>query len=157
MATRILGCGNELVGDDGLGIKALEYFCDLPGVECVNAGVGGIDIMPLLLDIDKVIIIDAVQFGKEPGTIFRLTPEDLPDNPNVIVSMHDLGLLDVLLLAEKLYPDRLCEDIVIFGVEIRSVMQFDDSLTKPVQEALKDVRGRIYEELGLEQKGKNGV
>ena len=153
MSIRILGCGNELVGDDGFGIKALDFFKKLPGVECVDAGVGGIDILPQLLDIDKVIIIDAVQFGNEPGTIYRLTPEDLPSNPNVIISMHDLGLLDVLRLAEQLYPERLCRDITIYGVEIKSVLQFDNTLTPAVQKALWEVRRRVLEELGVENDG----
>jgi len=150
MKVRILGCGNELMGDDGLGIRALKYFEGLQGVECVDAGVGGLDIMPLLLDAEKIIIIDAVRFGNEPGTIYRLTPEDLPANPNVIISMHDLGLLDVLRLAERLYTERLCGDIVIYGVEIKSTEQFDDRLTPAVQEALEEVRNRVFNELEVE-------
>ena len=157
MLTRILGCGNILVGDDGLGVRALNFFKEIPDVECVDAGVGGLDIMPHLLDVEKVIIIDAVQFGNEPGTIYHLTPEDLPSNPNVIISMHDLGLLDVLRLAEQLYPERLCRDITIYGVEIKNVLQFDETLTPAVKEALVEVRRRVFDELGVENSGDPGL
>ena len=125
----------------------MAHFQDMSGVECVDGGVGGVDLLPMLLDADKVILIDAVRLGGAPGTVYRLTPEDLPTHPNVIVSLHDLGLLDVIRLAERLYPERLCPDIVIYGVEAERVEQFTDRLSPAAQRGMEEVRWRVLEEL----------
>ena len=115
----VVGLGNPLRGDDGIGPRAvaeLEKRALPNGVEALDAGTAGLDLLQLMEGWDRVVIVDAADVGKEPGQFVRFTYNQArlveADDP---FSFHHAGLADVLALAGAL--DRQLPPIVIFGVQ----------------------------------------
>jgi hydrogenase maturation protease len=146
---KVLGCGNVLVGDDGVGIRVIERLQAMelpPNVEAIDAGVGGIAILAWIEDADKAIIIDAVQTGNEPpGTVYRFTDKELPPSGMFMLSLHDLNLVDTLNVGRLV--QRMPEEIVIIGVEVRRVAEFTDELTPEVEAAMDEVIDLVLKEI----------
>lgn len=120
---RIIGVGNPLMGDDGLGIVAAERLAALdwpPGIEVLDGGTGGLTLLDLLAGARGVILLDAVAMGAAPGTLRRFTAADLADLPAQApgLSLHGGGLGEVLALARELGS---LPSLVLFGVEPASV------------------------------------
>ena len=96
----VMGVGNPLMRDEGVGPRAVELLMagyEFPeNVEVVDAGTMGLTILDLLLGIDRLIVIDAVKdTGHPAGTVLILSPEDIAGN-QVLHSLHDMRLSDVL-------------------------------------------------------------
>ncbi len=121
--TLILGVGNYLLSDDGLSVHVLERLVQterLPEeIEVVDGGTCGLDLLQFLEGITNLIIVDAVNAGKEPGTIIRLSGEQVPAYLSMKISPHDIGLPDLLATAKlrDLYPPN----VVVLGVQPESL------------------------------------
>lgn len=107
----VLGIGNPLMGDDGVGITLLEELMALgleQEVEFVDGGTIGMSLLPLVLDAGSLLVLDAVA-GPEPGTVIHLTGDQLPRLLRMKLSPHQVGLLDVLAGARLLgsEPSRI--------------------------------------------------
>jgi len=143
----VLGVGNLLLGDEGIGIHAInelmkESFGD--NVRIVDAGTAGIDLLFWLEDTDYAIIVDCVDADAEPGTIFRLPAEELIlDAPGKIASLHEINLPEVLSTAKKL--GRL-PPTVIYGVQGEKI-DFCDRLSPQVKKALPRLLELIRQEI----------
>ena len=102
--TVVIGLGNPLMGDDGLGLAALERLrdgWDIPaGVELVDGGTWGMNLLPVIEDAARVLLIDAIEIGAAPGTEVVLPRERLPRYLATKISPHQVDLCDVLALAE---------------------------------------------------------
>ena len=100
----VIGLGNPLMGDDGLGLAALERLATewvLPsGVELVDGGTWGLNLLPLLEAADQVLFLDAVDIGKAPGDPVELTGAELPLLLGIKLSVHQIDLREVLALAQ---------------------------------------------------------
>ncbi|MFI7545188.1 HyaD/HybD family hydrogenase maturation endopeptidase [Actinoplanes sp. NPDC049599] len=99
----VLGVGNELLGDDGVGVVAARRLADppLPGVEVVDGGTLGLMLMPYLAGRRAVLILDAVsQAGRAPGDLVVLHDHDVRRGHGVRATAHDIGLVDALSAAE---------------------------------------------------------
>ena len=146
---KVLGCGNTLVGDDGVGIRVIERLqkMKLPdNVEIIDAGVGGLAILSWIEDADKVVIVDAVQTGNEPpGTVYEFTDKELPPSNMFMLSLHDLNLVDTLNVGRLV--QKMPGEIVIIGVEVRRVAEFTKDLTPEVEAAIPEVLGLVLKEL----------
>jgi len=148
--TVVIGLGNPLMGDDGLGLVALERlrseYVIPPDVELVDGGTWGMNLLPVIEDAGRVILIDAIDIAATPGTPVRLERARLPRYLATKISPHQVDLRDVLGLAELrgtlpndtialgLQPQR-----VVLGNELSDVIRcrVDDLVTLVVQE-LKD-------------------
>ncbi len=146
----VLGVGNRLMGDDGLGPRVVEELQKrkLPAnVEVMDAGVGGIAILSWIEGADKVIIVDSVQTNNEPpGTVYRFTEKELPPSDMFMLSLHDLNLVDTLNIGKVV--QKMPEEIVILGVEVKRIAQLDDRLTPEVEAAMAEVIDLVMEEIG---------
>jgi hydrogenase maturation protease len=146
---KILGCGNTLMGDDGVGIRAIERLqkMKLPeNVEIIDAGVGGLAILSWIEDADKVVIVDAVQTGNEPpGTVYEFTDKELPPSNMFMLSLHDLNLVDTINVGRMV--QNMPDEIVIIGVEVKRVAEFTRELTPEVEAALPEVLDLVLKEL----------
>ena len=114
----VMGVGNTLRGDDGFGVAVLGEVGNrtLPGnVDLLDAGTSIIDLMEELNGRRKVVVIDAVRGGQSPGTLYRFSPEDVKAEAVPADSLHQVGLLDTLRLAELV--DCCPEEVVIIGVQ----------------------------------------
>ncbi len=146
---KILGCGNTLMGDDGVGIRVIEKLqaMKLPGdIEIIDAGVGGMAILSWIEDADKVVIVDAVQTGNEPpGTVYEFTDKELPPSEMFMLSLHDLNLVDTINVGRVV--QKMPDEIVIIGVEVKRVAEFTKELTAEVEGAIPEVIDLVLREL----------
>jgi hydrogenase maturation protease len=114
----VLGIGNILLRDEGVGVRVIEQMqkMRLPNdVELIDGGTAGADLMDVLAEREKVIIIDAVQAECEPGTVLRFTADDLTQPDGVGMSLHELGLGEALKMTKQL--GCAPEDVVVFGIK----------------------------------------
>ena len=119
MSIAVVGIGNNLLQDDGVGIHALQYFEEHhadPGVHCLDAGTVGLALMDRLSNLHGLVAVDAMRLGKPPGTVTVLEGEHMDRHlRNHHGSVHELGLSDIL---DAL---RLCGDLpahrAIVGIE----------------------------------------
>ncbi len=150
----VLGVGNVLLGDDGLGVRAAELFnktYDLPGnVECIDGGTAGVNLLSTIEKFNHVIIIDAVSSGSPPATVHRFGPEDLGSAPRGTTA-HGLGVKELLALARF---DGARPEITLIGVVPRDVNP-GVRLSPPVAGALPEAARMAAEvlcSLGYEAK-----
>ncbi|HUU93300.1 MAG TPA: hydrogenase maturation protease [Phycisphaerae bacterium] len=147
----IVGVGNPLARDEGLGPRAIERLarCRLPeAVEVIDAGTDLLAVIGEVAGAERVILIDAVQAGAEPGTIHRFTLDALlakaGDEPEWR-SAHDLTVVGAVRLAEaagiRLPPT------VVFGVEPGEVA-LGEGLTPAVEAALDGLIETVLAEIG---------
>lgn len=135
----VLGVGNPIMGDDGVGLVLLEGLQGLPPdarVEYVDGGTGGMELLPVVQDASRLLILDAVA-GPEPGTIRRFSGDQVPRLLAAKLSPHQVGLLDVFAAARLL--GREPETVEVVGVVPASVdlrLGLSDPVTAAVPAAL---------------------
>ena len=99
----VMAVGNILRMDDGFADAVLHRLAemDLPReVELFDAGTSAIDLMDVFHDRDKLIVLDAVRGGQEPGTLYRFSPQEVENGALPMNSLHQVGLLETLKLGE---------------------------------------------------------
>jgi hydrogenase maturation protease len=131
----ILGVGNYLMGDEGVGIHAarrLEADSFPPGVDVVDGGTGGFHLLSYLQDYPTLVMIDACMDGRDPGTISLIRPRFANDFPRSL-SAHDIGLRDLIEAAALLGP---LPDILLLTVSIAGIQAMSTDLSPPVAAAL---------------------
>lgn len=143
----VLGVGNILLGDEGVGvhiIRAMQLRERLTGVELLDGGTLTLDILDSLADRDKVIIIDAVKGGGQPGTVYRFTPNDIAMQSHNPFSLHQISLLEMLKMAEL--TDCIPRDIVILGIEPKVVdwgLELSQEVAAQVPKVIELVLGEL--------------
>ena len=119
----VLGLGNILLQDEGLGVRAVERLAARyrlpPEVQVMDGGVMGLDLLPHLEGVTHLLIADAVQTGQPPGSMVRLEGEAIPAALQVKMSMHQVGLQELLALAS--FQGTLPERVVLWGLEPASL------------------------------------
>ncbi len=148
MNTLVLGIGNVLLTDEGVGVRALNElkrrysFSD--NVEFLDGGTSGIELLRHIQDRDTLIIIDAMTHDRKPGTLYRVENKDVPAVFRTRISPHQLGLSD--LLAAAMLTENLPENLVLFGMEPESV-DIGLELTATVEASLDKLITAVVEEL----------
>ncbi len=123
MKIAILGVGNILLRDEGIGVRVVEYIKEKytfpDSIEIIDGGTMGLDLLPLIEGKNKVLIVDAVNVGKPPGTIVKIAGDDIPEFLSIKLSVHQIGLPDMLSAAKimGIFP----EDICLIGIQPRTV------------------------------------
>lgn len=113
--TLILGLGNILLRDEGVGvhvIRALEMVALGADVELFDGATAGMDLLDVLSDRERVVVVDAIDAHVEPGTILRLRPEQLLSGRGL--SLHEAGLIDALIAARQM--GVACGEVTIIGI-----------------------------------------
>jgi len=144
MGKFVLGIGNVLLRDEGVGchvVHALEGI-PLPDVKIIDGGTCP-DVLQLLEDADKLIIVDAVKGGGTPGQIYRFHLEDITLEQKPFLSLHDIGLVDNLMLMQLW---RNIGEAVIIGVEPREI-NWGLELSPELQEKMPQIIDAILAEL----------
>ncbi|MBI5741255.1 MAG: HyaD/HybD family hydrogenase maturation endopeptidase [Nitrospirae bacterium] len=148
MNIAVFGIGNVLLSDDGFGVHVInklrsEY--QFPAsVELIDGGTKGLDLMPLFEGRDKVLIIDAANFKKEPGTIGYIEGEKIPAFLSAKLSVHHIGLPDMLFVAKLMgtTPPEMC----LIGIQPES-METGTDLSGVVGANLDAVVKRVLDKL----------
>ena len=153
MKTLIIGLGNPILTDDGVGFYVVEALKEtLPNsdsIEFAQASVGGLTLMEMMVGYERVFIIDAFLTEQpNPGTIHRMTIDDLEVliPTQHITSPHDATLTTALEAGRRLGL-ILPKDIIIYAIEVMNVSDFSDQLTPSVAEAIPKVLNLILNEI----------
>jgi hydrogenase maturation protease len=151
MKTLIIGIGNTLYGDDGIGIyisrELQNRLKDKRDIVIEEAAVGGINLMELMIGFNRAILIDAIQLKeKSPGYVYRLTTDSII-NTRHVNSPHDTDFITALEIGRKLNL-ALPDSIIIYGVEVENIDPFVEDCTPMVKEAIPNCVNMIVQELG---------
>lgn len=115
--TLVLGLGNVLMGDEGIGVyvvRELEKRTLPAEVECLDGGTGGFTLLESLEDAGRIILIDAANDGNPPGTVSRTTPRFTRDYPPTLTA-HDVGMKDLL---DMFYIQGGEHEIILYAITI---------------------------------------
>ena len=139
MRTLVIGVGNLLRCDDGAGIHVVDALRrEAPHIDAEDVAMGSIEILEAMKGYDRIIIVDAVRTGAEPGTVFRV---DISrgEEPPVFASSHGVDLVTTLKLGARLFQEEMPREQIIIGVEARDVTTFSEECTPPVEAAIRRV------------------
>jgi len=119
----VLGAGNILLSDEGIGVRVVEALQDryrlAQGVEVLDGGTCGMDLLDVIAERDHLIIVDAVNTGSPPGTLVRLADQEIPAVFRTKSSPHQLGLSEVLALLTLL--ETAPRRVTVIGVQPQSL------------------------------------
>ncbi|MCM8596864.1 HyaD/HybD family hydrogenase maturation endopeptidase [Accumulibacter sp.] len=148
MRVLILGVGNVLLSDEGLGVRLVERLpsvCALPStVEVLDGGTSGMEMLEQLEDLDALILVDAIRSGRRPGTPIRLAGDEVPTFFATKLSPHQIGMSDVLATLELL--GRSPKSTVIIGLEPRS-LALGTTLSREIEAAMPKLLDLVIAEL----------
>lgn len=150
MKTLIIGLGNTILRDDGVGIRVVEKIRQLvngkKGIEVIELSVGGLRLMETMSGYDRVFIIDAVMTGQAvPGSVYNLNIDDLGMSLHT-ASTHDTNLVSALKSGRRI-GIKLPSEITIWGIEASDVNTFGEDMTEAVESAIPLVVERVIKEL----------
>ncbi|MDP3012661.1 MAG: HyaD/HybD family hydrogenase maturation endopeptidase [Candidatus Subteraquimicrobiales bacterium] len=143
----VLGVGNILLKDEGIGVHVVKEMENLnfpENVRLLDGGTLGIDLLNLIEGADKLVIIDCVKAEAEPGAIFRFRPEDIETKTKAPkASLHQVDLYEALKIAKLMeeYPET-----IIIGVQPKVIgwgMDLSEELKKKIPEIIKHVLKEI--------------
>jgi hydrogenase maturation protease len=144
----ILGVGNLLFTDEGVGIHAVETLLEQyefsQNVSIEDGGVLGINLLGIISEADDLIVVDAIRNGGAPGTLHRLEGDDIPKRILAKNSLHQVDLLEALTLCQAL--DKVPETVIV-GVEPEDIETLGLEMTPPVQEKMGALIAMVLREL----------
>ncbi len=150
--TLVLGIGNLLMGDEGVGVHVVRRLERMPlpaSVQCLDGGTGSFVLLEAMQQACRIILIDATLDGQSSGTVRRLQPRFSADYPRTLTA-HDIGLKD-LLDAFHLLGDPA--EVVLFAVSIAPLHEMGDELSPALATRLDEITGLIAAELRQNDEG----
>ncbi len=148
MKILVLGVGNILLRDEGVGVRIVESLLrryDIPdGVEVLDGGTAGMDLLYAISGHERLIVCDAVQADAPPGSVIRISGEDVPVFFQTKLSPHQVGLCDVL--ATLRLQDEHPATVVIVGV-VPEDIDLGIELSETVAAAAEDALAMVVDEL----------
>jgi len=142
----VLGIGNYLMGDEGVGVHVAQQLATGPqhsAITVIDGGTGGFHLLEYFEEYNPVILIDATLDGRPPGTIRLIQPRFAADFPKAM-STHDIGLKDMVSCLQLLGK---MPEIHLYVVSIASIQQQGTALTPAVQAAVPRVMEMIQAQL----------
>jgi hydrogenase maturation protease len=119
----VVGIGNLLMQDEGIGVQVIKELekmkCLSEEIDLIDAGVNTYDMVDVLCQYEHLIIVDAMQAGAEPGTIYRAPLEELGLQPDKnITSLHEMHFIEAIRMVNLMgfYPE-----VLVFGIEPKTI------------------------------------
>jgi hydrogenase maturation protease len=149
LRTLVLGLGNTICGDDGVGIRTAqalkEDVCGLEA-EVAETTAAGIGLLDTIMDYERMIVVDAIQTkGGKAGQVYRLGLEDLPASLHS-ATLHDVDLPTALELGRRLGME-MPREVIVYAVEVADVATFREGCTREVERAIPEVASLVLQEL----------
>jgi hydrogenase maturation protease len=147
----ILGVGNIIQMDDGIGVHVIEEMKNHPlpdNTELFDGGTLGYDLLGIIEGRERIIVIDAVKGDQSPGTLYKFSPGDVPAG-NRYDSLHQLGIIEALRLAAL--QGKAPGPTTIIGVEPEKI-DWGLSLTGTVREKIPRIIELVLDEISLTEK-----
>ena len=144
--TTIIGIGNILLGDDGIGVHVVhelqrrkESSNQYEQLELIDGGTAIFDMLHIFTQFEDIIIVDSVKGGHPPGTVYKLAPEDLGEIIRETSSLHEVQILDVLAWIKHLgYEPK----VIIIGVEPEEIgysMELTPTVANTVERVINEI------------------
>jgi hydrogenase maturation protease len=144
----IMGVGNILFSDEGFGIRvveALQQRYDFPeNVSVIDGGVLGINLMGIIAEADQLIVVDVIRNKGNPGDLYRIDGQAIPDRIRAKNSLHQIDFLEALTLCQAL--DKVPETVIV-GVEPRDIETLAIELTATTADRIDDMIRMVLAEL----------
>lgn len=148
--TVVIGLGNPLMGDDGIGLALLARLTDgwdvEPAAMLVDGGTWGMNLLPTIEDAGRLILLDAINVGAAPGTVVELARHQIPRFLATKISPHQVDLRDVLAVAEL--RRTLPGDTIAIGLQ-PAVVALSDVLTPEVRDRVDEAVAAVVGALEL--------
>ena len=151
-----LGVGNTILGDDGVGIYASRGVQRIIGenknictddVEVKEASVGGLGILETILGYDKVILIDGIMTKNgKIGEIYKLGLDNFKETLHAS-SAHDVSFMAAIEIGNRIAPEKMPQEIIIFAIEVQEVTTFSEELTSEVEKAMPQLVKKVIDEI----------
>jgi hydrogenase maturation protease len=146
----VLGLGNLVMSDDGAGVRVVQHLSNWyrfpEGVVLLDGGTLGLDILPRLEGIDRLLVVDAVDNGKAPGELIRLAGDEVPVALATKLSPHQMGLKDLLAVADL--QGILPPEIVLAGVQPGNI-EMSMELSDEVEASITGLAELVLSELEM--------
>jgi hydrogenase maturation protease len=145
--TLVLGLGNVLMGDEGVGVhvvRAVEKHALPANVDCLDGGTGGFTLLEPLQEAGRIILIDAAADGNPIGTVTRTTPRFSRDYPPTLTA-HDIGVKDLL---DVFYIQGGGPDVILYAITIDPRQPISMELSEVIAKAAELAVSEILAELG---------
>ena len=144
----MLGIGNLLIGDEGVGCLTVEELSRRytlpPSVECVDGGTAGFELLSMIDGKDQVILIDALRNDMAPGTVVMVEGEHVPKAFLARTTPHQLGICDVLAAAQLC--ETMPEHLTLYGIEPKQ-MEVGIGLTPEVEAGMEKIINAVVDQL----------
>jgi len=151
----VLGLGNILMEDEGVGVHAAnhleKHYKFKPEIEIVDGGTSGLDLLTFFGPEKSILIIDAVNFDMDPGTVAKIEDDAILAQLDPKISLHHLGLSDLISVAELV--DRKAKRMTLLGIQPESMENLDLEMTPTIRAVFdKLIKNAliILEEWGIE-------
>lgn len=144
MKTLVLGIGNTLLADEGVGVhvaRTLMPWGEENGVDVIDAGTAVIDVIDDICTADLIVIIDAMAANGSPGTIYRVPLKEC-ESSLVIASMHGFDISRVVALAGR----REMPEVIVIGVEPKRI-EWSLDLSSEVANVVPQIAGAVKQEV----------
>ncbi|MFX1546663.1 MAG: hydrogenase maturation protease [Promethearchaeota archaeon] len=144
----VLGIGNELAGDDIIGIIAVREVAKIgpADVDYKQLSTGGLQVLETMLGYDKVLIVDSIETNSLKKRILRLTSEDL-NKATFLASPHDINFPTALEIGRKSLPELMPKMIKIIGIEIPVQENISDQVSEETMAKIPTLKKMILEEI----------
>ncbi len=139
----VVGFGNLLLGDDGVGIRIIQKLeeMDIPDhVDIIDGGTYGWVLFSLIEKYEKIIVIDAVRSNHDTESIILMKASHLvKEKKKYYFSGHDVNLLDILSMIKSVYQEEILDNICILGIRIHKIeesLELSDDITENLESAI---------------------
>ena len=144
---RVLGIGNTLMGDDGVGVVVARCLADLlpDDVTVVIGETAGMALEPHFEVADAIVVIDAIDAGEQPGAVYRFTPDEVGATQLRSNTVHGIGLPYLVTTSRMrgFHPE-----VIVYAVQVADVRPSADALSPEVAEAVSEVTRMVADEVG---------
>lgn len=140
----LLGVGNILLTDEGLGVHVVnemrKEYTFSPEIGIIDGGTMGMELLSYMRGMKKLLLVDAVNGGEEPGTVYEFPHRDMETYFTDHISVHEVGMQDILRI--RALQDNPLEDAMVIGVEPES-LDIGLAVSDTVKNVLPDVKQRV--------------
>jgi len=148
----ILGVGNLLLSDEGVGVHVAQRMMAMdmpPEVQVVEGGTDGFGLVNVIVQADRMILIDAVKGGGQPGSIYRFEIEDCPPYPDIFkTSVHQISILEVINLSSLIGSTPRTTIIGIEPACIEMGMELSPAVEAKIPKVIRMIEEEVEASLG---------
>lgn len=148
----VLGIGNLLMGDEGVGVHVVRHMSQMQlpeGVQCMDGGTGSFLLLEPRQQAERIILLDATVDGEPAGTVTRLTPKFSSDYPKTLTA-HDIGLKDLL---DAAYLTRGTLRVTLFAISIDPPQAIGMDMSPSIAKRILEIASLVIDELLLAKRG----